>query len=506
GSGALPYGSSSSLVDDTAQLREYVREEQLRHAAEARSRAVGLSRAALKRVFMLAVTGGLLGAAIYLSGTPWGSHQRGGLPVWRWFLIAGCLPAVWYIPWFAIFLLVLLLESLLPVAMYGSGGGSSGVGGGFSHSRSAMAAQAAQGGVGGVGNVSGGNGGEERGSEMAGPALLIYHILGVRQHMVRVLRSLSCQLLVHYAVVDCLTPDQRSREDFLMKAWSCVTLFLTASTLKSLVAKALSKHFHSKGYLQRMQQAVKQELVLMALSRPRPGRSVGDVLSHVGLGYHLANIFGYTGLSTGVSGGGSGGTGGGGGGKEYGGSGRGVVRSPFAAAAESSVGIRVGGVGDSVTPSRLREKLLAPGKSGNEHRSVQSVPNLAALASQQLQPLQTQVQKQQQGKQENARQSSEISEVVGVQAMYGHEGGIMYGSGSGTAAAVTAAAGETSRSSGRRKAVGSGGEGARWRSAWLSLVRHLKHTYAKTKIQWDLSRPGANTHRGTNVLRGGRRG
>jgi hypothetical protein len=37
-----------------------------------------------------------------------------------------------------------------------------------------------------------------------------------------------------------------------------VTLFLTANMLKSLVAKALSKHFHSRGYLQRMQEAVKQ--------------------------------------------------------------------------------------------------------------------------------------------------------------------------------------------------------------------------------------------------------
>ena len=37
-----------------------------------------------------------------------------------------------------------------------------------------------------------------------------------------------------------------------------MTLFLLANCLKAFTAKALSKHFHSRGYLQRMQESVKQ--------------------------------------------------------------------------------------------------------------------------------------------------------------------------------------------------------------------------------------------------------
>ncbi len=35
-------------------------------------------------------------------------------------------------------------------------------------------------------------------------------------------------------------------------------MFLTANMLKALIAKALSKHFHSRGYMERMQKAVRQ--------------------------------------------------------------------------------------------------------------------------------------------------------------------------------------------------------------------------------------------------------
>lgn len=209
------------------------------------------------------------------------------------------------------------------------------------------------------------------------------------------------------------------------QAWTCVTMFLTANMLKALIAKALSKHFHSRGYMERMQKAVRQvgppiaaepgytrillrsqhcpvcngtrgaratvrqlvkgrrelrhacfrppqpkptsnaglherqavqvlrlapynhlnnrpasqhpqELVLMALSRPCPGRSHEESATHMGLGYHIAHLFGHQPRSTksystnkdcGPGAPGGGGGGGGAGGGVAGGT---LMRSPFA--------------------------------------------------------------------------------------------------------------------------------------------------------------------------------
>jgi hypothetical protein len=58
------------------------------------------------------------------------------------------------------------------------------------------------------------------------------------------------------ALPDC--PRVRLARLLPARAPSCLTLFLLANCVKAFVAKALSKHFHSKGYLERMQEAVKQ--------------------------------------------------------------------------------------------------------------------------------------------------------------------------------------------------------------------------------------------------------
>lgn len=69
-------------------------------------------------------------------------------------------PACRYLPWWVVFVAVLLLESMLPVA---------------TASEAAMGGKAAAG-----GKVDPG----ERGDSVRGPALVIYHILGVRKHVV----------------------------------------------------------------------------------------------------------------------------------------------------------------------------------------------------------------------------------------------------------------------------------------------------------------------------------
>ncbi|PNH11269.1 Mechanosensitive ion channel protein 10 [Tetrabaena socialis] len=182
GASTLP---GSADMDDTAQFNEYLRDEQLRHVSEKRSFLL-FSAGSLKRLFMMAATGCCLAAAIVLSKQPWGMQGRAGLPTWRWFLIVGCLPTVWcaglgavgYLPWITIFLVVLVLESTLPISMPGSGRGVGAGGGG-----GVVGAATGTGGTGGAGGAT--RPGDERDSVAGGAALVIYHILGVRRHMVQ---------------------------------------------------------------------------------------------------------------------------------------------------------------------------------------------------------------------------------------------------------------------------------------------------------------------------------
>ncbi|KAG2445860.1 hypothetical protein HXX76_000464 [Chlamydomonas incerta] len=496
-------GGGRELVEEegdqetVAQLNEYLRDEQLRHAADTRRWLKVVTRATLKRSFMVLITAGGLAAAIYFSRTAWGMVERAGLPRWRWFLIVGCLPPVWYIPWFTIFLVVLLLESLLPVTAPVRAGEGAGPAPGSPE--------------------------ERRGDPAGGPAMVIYHILGVRRHMVRILRSVCGQLLAHFVVVDYLDPEYTSTEGTAMKAWTCVTLFLLANCLKAFTAKALSKHFHSRGYLQRMQESVKQELVLMALSRPCPGRTASDALTHLGLGYHLANIFGYNagpqmghsksygGLISGGGGGGGGGgaggsaggaAGGGGGGK--GGAGYGkpapgvAVASPFACAA-SAAALRDY---QSVPPSAAPMAAMAAEAAANAAA--------AAAASQQA------------GRRSHERAHPHAHSTGDLLALGSKGGdGSVHGGGRGGGGAdgsvrggtaglgggwgSGASAGQPGRRPSREldRQAAAGGRGRGHPPGWSDLLRmfrqHFRKTYVKTKVQWDLSRPSNGNTDGGNA-------
>ncbi|KAG2500887.1 hypothetical protein HYH03_001647 [Edaphochlamys debaryana] len=486
--------ASGNLAD---YLRDAAREEQLRQSAEAagslRGCCCGLlsllltSRAALKRALAAVVCVGGLAAAIYLSLTPQGQREVWELPVWRWFLVVGCLPIVWYLPWITVFLIVLALESMLPVAVPG---------------RSARSPMAAAAGAGG-GNKPGGWDGE-RGASAGGPAMMIYHILGVRRHVVRVLRSVCAQLLIHYAVADHIEPEAKPYETAVMKTWACLTLLLTANMLKSLVAKALSKHFHSKGYLERMQKAVQQELVLMALSRPCPGRRDAEGLTHMSLGYHLASIFGYGGKSGSPRAGGTPKANSGGGAQR---------KSPFAMdASTENGGSGGGGMGrHAASSSALRDVQSTPQSGGLAAAAAEAQAILAASPAFGGGDCGSRP-----NLQRHARSSGDMRALDPQHGTYGasaaqhgsgaaqHSSGAAQHGGMGRRSSLAAAssAGSGDISVGRGRGGGGASRQSRqrkppaprgWRAFWTWLREHVSSAYRKTRMQWDLSRPSART-------------
>lgn len=125
----------------------------------------------------------------------------------------------------------------------------------------------------------------------------------------------------------------------------------------------------------------------MALSRPCPGRTASDALTHLGLGYHLANIFGYNSgphmghskSAGGLLGGGGCATGGGAGELGGGGAGRGggshggakpvsrvALASPFAGPAGAAA---------------LRDVQSMPPNAAAAVRAAEAAVNSAAAAA-----------------------------------------------------------------------------------------------------------------------------
>ena len=54
-----------------------------------------------------------------------------------------------------------------------------------------------------------------------------------------------------------------------MQILVCIFLWLVVDVLKTMGAKLMANHFHQETYFQRMQEALRKEYFLMALSQPR---------------------------------------------------------------------------------------------------------------------------------------------------------------------------------------------------------------------------------------------
>ena len=57
--------------------------------------------------------------------------------------------------------------------------------------------------------------------------------------------------------------------NIVLKVWACVTLFMTANLLKTLLAKMLSSKFNKESHMQKIQDSLVKEYHLHMLLQPR---------------------------------------------------------------------------------------------------------------------------------------------------------------------------------------------------------------------------------------------
>jgi hypothetical protein len=78
----------------------------------------------------------------------------------------------------------------------------------------------------------------------------------------------------------------------ILKIWACVTLFMTANLLKTLLAKMLSSKFNKESHIQKIQDSLVKEYHLHMLLQPRNrfGPAAGEVSETKGEG-GAAGIF-----------------------------------------------------------------------------------------------------------------------------------------------------------------------------------------------------------------------
>ena len=60
----------------------------------------------------------------------------------------------------------------------------------------------------------------------------------------------------------------------------CGLLFLCANVLKKLLAKLFSSHFYKATHYDKMQDALRKEFFMVALSQPREDREEDDPMKH----------------------------------------------------------------------------------------------------------------------------------------------------------------------------------------------------------------------------------
>ena len=66
----------------------------------------------------------------------------------------------------------------------------------------------------------------------------------------------------------------------LFRVLFCSLLFLCANVLKKLLAKLFSSHFYKATHYDKMQDALRKEFFIVALSQPREDREEDDPMKH----------------------------------------------------------------------------------------------------------------------------------------------------------------------------------------------------------------------------------
>lgn len=151
------------------------------------------------------------------------------LYLWRWCIAVACLPVVWFLPKKIIFLVIVIMETQL----WGSGNSKS---------------------------------------------QLVYQLMGIRHSAVALMRMVGAFIVIHFVIVGGMDPQHLQWEGNINKFWLCGSLLCFANVLKSLAARSVGRHFHTKSYFERMRDAVQKEYFLMALTKPKtPIRYAVDV-------------------------------------------------------------------------------------------------------------------------------------------------------------------------------------------------------------------------------------
>ena len=99
-------------------------------------------------------------------------------------------------------------------------------------------------------------------------ACMASHLLGVTVQAISI-------------VVPCIQElDFQSSSASLHRVMFCGLLFLCANVLKKLLAKLFSSHFYKATHYDKMQDALRKEFFMVALSQPREDREEDDPMKH----------------------------------------------------------------------------------------------------------------------------------------------------------------------------------------------------------------------------------
>ncbi|GAX78241.1 hypothetical protein CEUSTIGMA_g5683.t1 [Chlamydomonas eustigma] len=115
----------------------------------------------------------------------------------------------------------------------------------------------------------------------------------VQNSTIWLFRVLLAELLIHFCIASGMDAQYQQWESTITRISACVCIMCFGNVLKALLARTLSRHFHTKSYFERMQDAVQKEYFLMELAKERrsvvhhawhPGEEVIGALSHISQG------------------------------------------------------------------------------------------------------------------------------------------------------------------------------------------------------------------------------
>lgn len=99
----------------------------------------------------------------------------------------------------------------------------------------------------------------------------LYYLVGTKKYLSRLIKgALVCGLFAAiFSGQSNNNPTVHKIYIIIIKVLVCIFLWLVVDVIKTMMAKLMANHFHQETYFQRMQEALRKEYFLMALSQPR---------------------------------------------------------------------------------------------------------------------------------------------------------------------------------------------------------------------------------------------